>query len=85
MTEEEIVKELVELLERIGVIGITVDNIESKGNDDIREYIEDSLQLVNFIVSVEKIFKIVLPDAFLFADFSITFDILIDYIQSNIK
>lgn len=85
MTKENIEKELVELLERMGIIGITEENFYAKCADDIRDYIEDSLQFVNFVVSIEKIFKISMPDSFLFADFSITFEILVEYIQNNIK
>ncbi len=85
MSKEMIEKELVELLDRMGIMGITTDNFATKSSDVINDYIDDSLQFVNFIVSIEKIFKISLPDSFLFADFSITFEILVEYIQNNIK
>lgn len=85
MTKKDVWNNLIELLSRLGVIGITTENFEKLSSDDIRDYIEDSLQFVNFIVSIEKIFKIYLPESFLFADFTITFDVLVDYILDNIK
>lgn len=85
MTREQIEKELVELFDRMGVVGITKENFKEKASDDISEYIGDSLQFVNLFVSVEKIFKISMPDSFLFADFTVTFDILVEYIENNIK
>lgn len=85
MLEEQVVVALLEIFSDIGVLGINEENYDEVLENDIRDYIVDSIQFVSFIISVEKKFKISLPESFLFADFSISLGVLIQHILKNIS
>lgn len=85
MNKDEIIKELLIVISDIGILGVDENNFDALINNDIRDFIVDSLQFVGFILNVENKFKINLPESFLFADFSISFEVLVQYIDDKIN
>lgn len=71
---------IIEILEQNGIF------IENTENDfDITEYIEDSLQFITFIVSLEEEFNINFPNEMISLDNLKSFNAFCDIIVSIIK
>lgn len=61
MNKEEIIKLIPSVLESIGVFGAETMDEET----DLNEWIVDSLMFISFIVELENVFEVQIPDALL--------------------
>ncbi len=74
MTQEKIEHIILEVLNEIGIYidvsspFLLKDDIESNTDMDLRNYIDDSLMFISFIVELEKKFGIEFPDELLMID-----------------
>lgn len=61
MNKEDIIKRIPSVLESVGVFGVEIMDEET----DLNEWIVDSLMFISFIVELENVFEIQIPDALL--------------------
>lgn len=76
--ESKAVKEkIVECMNNMGIV-----NFEDDTNFRVDEYILDSVMFVSFIIELEQMFDIEIPDEYLIADRLQTFDDIYNMIES---
>lgn len=78
MTENEIMEGIKTVLNEEM---ITMDYIDE--NTDLREYIVDSIQFVNFVVDLENQFGIQIDDQYLNYDLLQSFDVIIKAVKNS--
>lgn len=79
VSQEDIASQILDCLSETG-IELKYDTKEEVQNLDIREFLEESLDFINFIVSLEEKIGMELPDEFLAFDAITTVKLMAEYI-----